>query len=160
MSKFNQKEGVFSVVCQVVGQDSFDGAVELTKDQRSEVIELVTQGLLKGEIEMKDEARAKHDTEAKMRTYTNGLVSNWLRKDLRLNGGEKYEIKNKGSRAGSGDKVIKELKKLRSTLTDEAQIAAVNAEIDKRMAVIKAEKAKSIEIDTSLIPEDLLDMIS
>lgn len=155
----NQKEAVFSAVCQVTGQDSFDSAIELTKDQRAEVISIVAEGFANGEVEMKDEARKKHDTEAKLRTYTNGLVSNWLRKDKRLNGGVKYEIKNKGSRAGSGDKVIRELKKLRSTLTDEAQIAAVDAEIEKRLATVKAEKAKSVEIDTSLIPQDLLDLV-
>ena len=156
----NQKEAVFSAVCSTLGQDSFDSAVELTSEQRAQVIEMVAEGFAAGEVEMSDEARAKHDTESKLKTYTNGLVSNWLRKDKRLNGGVKHTIKNPGSRAGSGDKVVKELKKLRSTLTNDSQIAAVDFEIEKRLTAIKAEKAKSIEIDTSLIPEDLLDLVN
>ena len=160
MSKFNQKEGVFGAVCSVLGAESFDAAVELNSDQRKQVIEIVTEGLMAGEIEMTDAAREKHNDESKMRTYTNGLVSNWLRKDKRLNGNVKHEIKNPGSRAGSGDKVVAELKKLRSTLTDPGQIAAVDHEIEKRINAIKAERAKSVEIDTSLIPEDLLDLVN
>ncbi len=159
MSKFNQKDGVFGAVCSVVGAESFDAAVELTKEQRSQVIEIVTEGLLSGDIEMTDKARAKHDTDAKMKTYTNGLVSNWLRKDKRLNGNVQHKIKNPGSRAGSTDPVIKNLRLLRSTLTDDSQIAAVDAEIDKRIEAMRAEKAKSVEIDMSLIPDDLKDII-
>ncbi len=156
----NQKEAVFSAVCATLGQESFDSAVELSSEQRAQVIEMVAEGFAAGEVEMSDAARAKHDSESKIKTYTNGLVSNWLRKDKRLNGNVKHTIKNPGSRAGSGDPVVKNLKLLKSTLTDESQIAAVDAEIEKRLAAIKAEKAKSVEIDTSLIPEDLLDLVN
>jgi hypothetical protein len=159
MSTLNQKNGVFNAVCSVTEQDSFDSAVELTKEDRATVIEIVAAGLTAGEIDLSDAARAKFDTDAKMKTYTNGLVSNWLRKDKRLNGGEQHIIKNPGSRAGSGDKVVKELRKLRSTFTEAAQIEAVDAEIDKRLAKIKAERAKSVEIDMSLIPDDLKDLL-
>jgi len=151
----NQKNGVFAAVCSVTEQDSWDHAVELTKEQRDSVIEIVTQGFMNGEIEMKDQSKEKHDTEAKIRTYTNGLVSNHLRKDLRLNGNVPYAAKNPGSRAGAGDSVIKELKKLQSTMTDPTQVQLVQDEIDKRLATIKASKAKDVEIDMSLIPEDL-----
>lgn len=159
MTKFNQKEGVFQAVCAVTEQDSFDSAVELTKEQRSSVIEIVTQGLMAGEIDFSDAARAKYDTEAKVKTYTNGLVSNWLRKDKRLNGGVKHQIKNPGSRAGAGDPILKNLKLFRSTLTEPDHIAAVDAEIEARQAALKTERAKKVDIDMSLIPDDLKDLI-
>ena len=159
MSNVNQKTGVFNAVTSVLEQDSFDSACELSKEQRAQVIEIVTEGFIAEEIEMSAEARAKHNTDAKMKTYTNGLVSNWLRKDKRLNGGEQYKAKNPGSRAGSGDKVIKELKKLMSTFTEQDQIDAVQTEIDKRLTSLKAEKAKSVEIDMSLIPDDLKELL-
>ena len=111
-------------------------------------------------MEFSESAQAKYDTEAKIKTYTNGLVSNWLRKDTRLNGGVKHQIKNPGSRAGSGDEVIKNLKRLASTLSNPEQLAAVQAEIDKRLAQLKAEKAKNVEIDMSLIPVDLQHLIN
>lgn len=151
----NQKEGVFNAVCGVTGNDSFDGAVELTSEQRAQVIEIVTQGFVNGEIEMSEAGRAKYADESKLKTYCNGLVSNWLRKDKRLNGGVKHQIKNPGSRAGSGDPVIKELKKMLDVVETDEHKAAVEHEIEKRLAAIKAEKAKSIEIDESLIPDDL-----
>lgn len=155
----NQKEAVFSAVCSVLGQDSFDSAVELTKDERATVIEMVCEGFSAGEVEFSEAAQQKYAEPSKLKTYTNGLVSNWLRKDKRLNGGVKHTIKNPGSRAGSGDKVIRELKKLKSTLTEDHQIEAVENEINKRLAAIKAEKAQSIEIDASLIPEDLQSLL-
>ena len=160
MSKFNQKEGVFNAVCAVTEQESFDGAVTLTKEQRASVISIVTEGLVSGDIDMTAAAREKHNDEAKMRTYTNGLVSNWLKKDLRLNGNEPHKPKNPGSRAGSSDAVIKNLKALKSTLSNPEQIAAVDAEIDKRLATLKAEKTKTVEIDINLIPEDLRDLVN
>lgn len=156
----NQKTAVFNAVCSVLGQDSFDECISLTKEQRATVIEAVAEGFTSGEVEFSETAQAKYNTDAKVKTYTNGLVSNWLRKDTRLNGNVKHTIQNPGSRAGSGDKVIKELKKLASTLTDPAQSSAVQAEIDKRLATLKAEKAKNVEIDMSLIPADLQDLIN
>jgi hypothetical protein len=156
----NQKTAVFNAVCSVLNQDSFDESVSLTKEQRATVIEMVTEGFSAGDVEFSESARAKYDSPAKIKTYTNGLVSNWLRKDKRLNGNVQHTIANPGSRAGAGDKVIKELKKLASTLTDPAQIAACQSEIDNRLAALKAEKAKNVEIDMSLIPADLQDLVN
>lgn len=156
----NQKTAVFNTVCQVLGQDSFDGAVELTKEQRQQVIAIVAEGFYNGEVELSQNAAEKYDTIEKLKGYSNGLVSNWLRKDTRLNGGSKYEAKNPGSRAGSGDKVVRELKRLRSTLTDPSQIATVDQEIEKRLEAIKVEKAKKVEINADLLPEDLRALVS
>ena len=155
----NQKNAVFAAACSVLEQDSFDEAVVLTKEQRASVIEIVAEGFSNFEVELKEESREKYNTPAKLKTYTNSLVSNWVRKDKRLNGDVQHTIKNPGSRAGSGDAVIRELKKLKSTFTEQDQIDACDTEIEKRMAVIKAEKAKDVEIDMSLIPEDLRDLL-
>lgn len=162
MSKFNQKNGVFAAIEAVLSENgkAIDGKVELTRDERHAVVEMVTTGLFTGEIEMKEEARAKYDTEEKMRGYARGLVNNWLRKDDRLNGGVDYVPKNPGSRAGSGDAVIRELKKLRSTLTDPSEIQAVEAEIEKRIQALQAEKAKSVEINETLIPDELKHLLA
>ena len=161
MSNVNQKTGVFNAICSVTEQDSFDGACELSKEQRAQVYEIVTDGFMAEEIEMTDKARAKYNTRELMRTkYVPGLVSNWVTKDLRLNGNKPHKTLNPGSRAGSGDAVIRELKKLMSTFTEQDQITAVQTEIDKRLATLKATKAKSVEIDMSLIPDDLKDLIA
>lgn len=155
----NQKEGVFSAVCAVLESDEFGAAVELTSEQRATVIEIVTAGLLDGEISMTTDARAKHDDEAKMKGYTNGLVSNWLRKDKRLNGNTIYEIKNPGSRTGAGDTVIRELRKLLKTVTGDHK-DAVQREIDKQLAKIQAEKAKTVTINIDQIPKELRHLVN
>jgi len=155
----NQKDGVFSAVCEVFGQDSFDSKLEYTKDQAHEVCEIVTIGLMDGTISMSTEAKAKYDDHTKMRQYAGGLVANWFRKDLRLNGGEVYEIKSPGSRAGSGDPVLKELRKLKKAVTP-AQAEAVQEEIDKRLALIQTKKSADVIINTDLIPEELRHLVN
>lgn len=159
MSKFSQKESVFAAVkayCQENGIKHEDGQkLELSKDGRKAVIEMVTQAALAGTMELSVEATAKYSTAQAMRTYCNGLVSNWLRKDVRFNGGEKYTPANPGSRAGQGDEVIKNLRALKKNLTATGDIAAVDAEIEKRVAELKTSKVKAVTIDASKIPEHL-----
>ena len=151
----NQKEGVFFAVCSMFNAESFDKAIVLTKDERATLINTVTTSLVDGSISMTDDAREKYNTPESMRKYVDGLVSNWLRKDLRLNGNVPHEIKNPGSRAGNADPVIKELRKLRKTLSGEKEIAAVDKEINTRIAVVQASKAKSIEINVDMLPKEL-----
>jgi len=81
----------------------------------------------------------------------------YLRKDKRLNGGEKYEIKNPGSRAGSGDDMLKALKALRSTLTDDDAIASIDEAIDNRIAELSV--VKKVTIDPESLPEHLRHLI-
>jgi hypothetical protein len=133
--------------------------VSLTKEQRAEVIGIVTDDIMSGGTEFSAEAKAKYTTRDDVKGYVNGMVSNWLRKDTRLNGGSKYETKNPGSRAGSGDEVLKNLKALKSTLTDESHKAAVDEEIKKRTDELAAAKAKTVTIDLDKIPEALRHLI-
>ena len=155
----SQKQSVFVAVCAVLNEDNINRKVELTKDQRAEVVGMVTDSIVSGETEFSTEAKAKYPTRDDVKGYVNGMVSNWLRKDLRLNGGSKYETKNPGSRAGSGDEVLKNLKALRTTLTDKDHIAAVDEEIAKRVAELAEQKAKSVTINADKIPEALRHLI-
>jgi hypothetical protein len=150
-----QNDAVFQAVCSVLDSNSFDSAVVLTKDQRESVVEMVTEGILSGKVDFSAEAKAKHDTPAKVKSYTVGMVSNHLRKDKRLNGNTKYEIKNPGSRAGAGDKQLQALKALRSTITDDQALADIDEAIANRTAEIAAEKQKAVEINADAIPEHL-----
>ena len=156
----NQKEGVFNAIVSVlkeVGKAIVDGvACKLDDSERKSVIGIVANGLHNGDIALSADAKAKYDTVDKLeKKYVPGLVSNWLRKDTRLNGGEKYVTKNPGSRAGQGDETLKNLKLLKGTLTDAEQIAAVQSEIDKRVEEIKKEKQKDVKVDLTKIPVEL-----
>ena len=163
--KVKQKEGVYSAVVAFAQENDIDFAdgqsFEPSKEQRLAIVGMVTAAMEAGEIELSEAAQAKYNTTEKLHGYCNGLTSNWLRKDTRLNGGEKYEIKNPGSRAGSGDKVITELRKLKKTLTQgTAEMEAVENEINSRLATIQTARAKKVEINAELIPEELKHLVS
>ena len=91
------------------------------------------------------------------------MVDNTFRKDKRMNGGVKHEIKNPGSRAGSGDEVVKNLRALLSTTTDESAKSSISTAISTRIEELKALKpksAKKVKIDFDLIPEELRHLIA
>lgn len=154
----SQKEAVFSAIQNVFSQNnkSIDGTVELSKEERASVVQIVTAGITAGHVAFSDEAAAKYDTAEKIKGYVSGMVGNWLAKDKRLNGGNKYEAKNPGSRASQGDEMLKNLKALRSQLTDSAHLSAVDEKIAERTNELSASKAKKVEVDFSKIPADLL----
>lgn len=160
----NQRTGVYNAIVAFCDENNvaFEDGMEFvpTKEQRTEIIALVAAAFEAEEITMSEEAKEKYNNLAKLKSYSNGLVSNWLRKDPRLNGNVKHEIKNPGSRAGSGDPVIKELRKLKKTLTSgSAEFTAVDQEINKRLEKVQAEKAKKVTIDVDQIPEELRHLI-
>ena len=157
---FSQKEAVFNAVSQVLSESdvTFEQgqAVDLSKDQREAVIGIIMTGFEKGQIELKSE-------QENLRAYTGGLVSNWLRKDKRLNGGGTYKPANPGSRTGHSDAQVKNLRILLSTLPEGSQeYTAVEAKIEERVAEIKAEKAKSKAkaIDVTALPEEFRHLVN
>lgn len=149
----SQREAVYNAVINVVGQ--LDGKYELSKNQRDEVVMIVSQGIEEGNVVFSDSARTKYHSSALVKTYTVGLVSNWLRKDTRLNGGVKYQPKNPGSRTGQTDPQLKALRALLKQQTDSTMISKIESHIESRKAEIQAEKLKSVEIDYSQIPAEL-----
>lgn len=155
-----QKEAVYAAVLEAL--DEISGPVTLTKDQRKDVIDAITTGITTGEVEFSDEARAKYSTEAQIRNYVSGLVNNWLRKDTRLNGGTKHEVKNPGSRAGQGDEQLKAMRALRKQLSivgDVAKVAEVDLAIARRIEEVKATRKlatpKTPAVDLSNVPDEL-----
>lgn len=152
----SQKECVYQAVFQVIDLQDVDGAVKPSKDQLQEIYSLVAEKLSLGEANFSDEAKTRYPTlESIRKEYVPGMVSNWLRKDVRLNGGEPYKTKNPGSRAGQGDEILRNLKALKSTLSDAEQVNAVQTEIDKRIAELAAAKSTKVTIDLDKIPAEL-----
>ena len=149
-----QREAVFNAVKNVMGEQ--DGAYDPSKEQRAQIINIVTEGILANEVDFSDQAKAKYDTPEKVKSYTSGMVSNWLRKDKRLNGGETYKPKNPGSRTGSQDEEVKNLKALlKSGTLDSDGEQIVQARLDERIKEIKAEKSK-VEINFDALDPELL----
>ena len=151
----SQKESVYKTVTNVMGKQ--EGAYQPTPKEKLQIIEIISTGIMQGEIAFSEEAKLKYDTPDKVKSYTSGMVSNHLRKDTRLNGGTKYQIKNPGSRAGTSDPEIKAMRALiKSGTLNPAQLSIVQERLDAKLAEIKANK---VEIDLSAIPADLLEKL-
>jgi len=149
-----QKDAVFNTVSEVV-EITEGEAVSLNDEQRKTCLAILTTAMQQGEILVSEAKQAKMTTEKDYKDYSANILNNWLRKDKRLNGDTTYVPKNPGSRAGAGDEQVKELKKLKSTLSDPTAQAEVQAAIDERVAELRAARnqAKIEEIDFSLIPQ-------
>ena len=147
-----QKECVYGIVCAVTNLELGTSKAEPTKEQLQQIYEMVTTEIVAGNVNY-DFETAKNKTPEDIRAkYVPGMVSNWLRKDLRLNGGEKYETKNPGSRMGSGDEQLKNLKALKSLHPEHSE--AIDEQIAVRLKELNVSK-KVVEVDMSKIPDDL-----
>lgn len=154
-----QREAVFSATINVLKQagKELTGDIKtlISKDETSSVVQIVMQGFKAGTVEFKDNISnaGKLSDEKKLKSYVIGLVNNWFRKDVRLNGGTKYEAKNPGSRQGCGDEQMKALKALAAQFaSDPAKLSTIQAAIAHRSAELApAPKA----IDISAIPAEL-----
>jgi hypothetical protein len=153
-----QRQAVFNAVINVMGQQD-SGAYQPTTEQRKQIIEIVAEGLASGEVDFSESAQAKYDSPEKIKGYTSGLVSNWLRKDPNLNGGETYRPTNPGSRTGSQDEQVKAIRALiKSGKLDEDGTKLAQAKLDERLDELRAEKNK-VEINVDQLPADLREQL-
>jgi hypothetical protein len=151
-----QNDAVFGAVCVVLKCDGFDSAVDVTSEQREMVVQIVTEGILSGKVSFTNEAKVKYDTDAKVKGYVVGMVSHHLRNDKRLNGGVKREIKNPGSRSGSGDEQLKALKLLQSNYNNGSEEwHEIEAAIANRTLEIQATRKPKATINIDALPEAL-----
>ena len=141
-----QSEAVVQAVVNVCGET--EGAYQPTKEQRAQIAEILFAGFQAGKIDLKS---AKDEKELK--AYIPGLITNWLNKSPKLNGGVKYETKNPGSRTGSSDPQVKAMRALLSTKTDEFERAEIQKFIDARLAELAPTKTVTINVDD--LPEEL-----
>ena len=166
MSKLNQKMAVINVVLATLSARGVTYELNSTKpvsslltDSDKESIRNTLFTMFRNnEIELSDEAASKFSDDSKLKTYISGLVNNWLRKASELNAGMKYQAKNPGSRAGSGDIQVREMKKLLNATVGEEEKAVIQEAIDARLDEIKATKNK-VEIDSTKLPEHLRHLV-
>ena len=149
MSKMTQRAATFAAICAVTGHTGEGDAVVISKEQRAQVNMILFEGFKAGTIQLD-----KEYTDSDLKSYVSGLQSNWIRKDPRLNGGQKYTAKNPGSRAGSTDPSIKAMRVLLGTLTDESERAEVQSHIDARQSELNAAKQTKV-VDFSVLPAEL-----
>lgn len=167
MSKLSQHQAVVNATKTWFGERFREGAdvkEYATKSDRQAIALAVAEGMLNGDVELSDAAKAKYaeSIESLTSKYVMGMVTNWFNKSRELNGGAKYETKNPGSRAGAGDDQVREMRKLRKqleTLGNADGVARVDAAISARLAELGAAKTKTIEINVDAIPAELRALI-
>lgn len=130
----------------------------LTDKMKEEIRSELFAMFRNGSISYSEDFKSKVADDTELKKYISGLVNNWIRKAPEFNNGSKYEAKNPGSRAGSGDEQVKEMKKLLSVTTDAKARAIIQDTIDKRLASLAAEK-KSVEINVDALPESLRHLV-
>ncbi len=143
----NQREAVFTFVSEVTNVEQ-GVKIELSTEERKQVIAMLVAGFEAEEISLKSE---QNDIEK----YSKSLLANWLKKDKRLNGGVDHVIKNPGSRAGSGDEQVRTLRALKKETTDPTRITKIDEMIQARLAEIKPEK----KVDTSCLSDEQLEAL-
>lgn len=156
MSKISQVNAVIESVKAVV-QVREGERVQLTKDQRGNVIDSLVFGFKDGAIEMSEAAQAKYLSDDKaLKVYVNGLLTNWLNKSPVLNGGTKYEAKNPGIRKGSDE--YKQAIALKKHLLESGALVPVELEGFIAEHAPKSEpKVKTLATDA--LPEELRKLV-
>lgn len=148
-----QSDAVVQAVINVTGHEAYsEVACELTSEQRSQVRMILFEGFKSKSIVLSPEKYA--EGEKSINDYIPGLINNHMRKDKRLNGNVTYAAKNPGSRAGSGDAQLKNLKALLGTVATDADRAEIQSYIDARTAELNAAK-QATTVDFSALPADL-----
>lgn len=157
-----QIEAVMNVVVSFTSDEGIafeEGSTKLdfNKSQLDSMTAMLVASFEAGDIEIKSEKES-----ARPAAYLRSMLRNHLRKDSRLNGGEKYsEIKTEGKKRIT-DPTLKELKKLLTAVTaagNAESIAAVQAEHDKQLAIVEAAKNKAEAIDAGKLPESLRHLV-
>jgi hypothetical protein len=147
-----QGEAVYQAVLITVGEPRGKVLDYITDAQKKEVHDAVYRMFKDGVT-----VHARNPPDEELRKYIPGLVNNWMRKDLRLNGGSPYVTKNPGIRAGSGDEQLRNLKLLLTKVSGDSEAtAAVKAAIEERQAQIKP-AAKTINV--AVLPEKLRHLV-
>ena len=159
MSKQTQRSAVYNAVINQFAEvgihfeDGMNASEYLTKDYRSNIHEIVCEGFRSGSVEFEDTASNKQKLadSSKLSSYVSGLISNWLRKDTRLNGGGKYVAKNPGSRAGQGDEQMKTLRALSKQFAGTDKESFINEQIEQRKAQIASTKTTSVVLTEEML---------
>ena len=126
----------------------------LTAEDKKAVQTILVAGFNKSEIDLKDDAKKKYiGNTSELNKYVSGLQNNWIRKFPSFNAGTTYQAKNPGSRAGTGDEQVKEMRKLLKITADSSAKLAIQSAIDSRLAEIKP--ATEVKVNLDAIPAEL-----
>jgi hypothetical protein len=137
-----QKEAVYNAITTVFADNGvtfppgFNAASLLTKSLRKAVMNQLVSDFQNGLITLSADANTKLSNAVELRAYVSGLISNWLRKDVRLSGGAVTKTTVRASSVQSTDPQLKVLNTLLKAQTDPVKIAEVQAAIAAYKTVV------------------------
>lgn len=156
----SQKDAVTNVVKSTFPSYKLGGEVILksllTADIKKVMKATLFESFRAGEVTF-SAGEEKLADDVYLNKYVSGLLDNWVRKNPDFNanfGGGKYETKNPGSRAGSQDESIREMRKLlKSSKLSSEDRTEIEQAINDRLVEIKPESVVTINVEA--IPEHL-----
>lgn len=140
-----QKDAVFNAITQVFASNSIsftpnatNVAGLLTRELRSQINARLVTDFSSGSVELSDDAKSKLENVLELRAYISGLVSNWVRKDPRLNGGNIVATTSSSTSSVSkvlrNDAQLQALRKLHAAQVDSSKQAEIQGHIEKRIS--------------------------
>jgi hypothetical protein len=159
----NQRQATVSVLLSVLSEDGVDYELNgptpindvLQPYHKEQARTILITMFRTGRVQYRPEFQSKVDDDSEIKKYVGGLINNWIRKAKEFNNGEAYVPSNPGSRAGSGDAQIRELKKLLAKVKGTEHEAKVQAAIQARIEEIKPK----LEINEAMIPANLRELL-
>ena len=166
MEQVNQREATYNAIKSVLEannisfEDGMNTKEVLTPEIKKEIRGVLFEGFRANSISYTAAfASSKLNNDSELNKYCGGLISNWIKKDKRLNGNVKYVIKNPGSRAGQSDEQVRELRKLLKTVAGTDAETEVKKALDARIAEVKATKVPAVTINVDALPEALRHLV-
>ena len=147
----NQREATVNTILAVLQDKGLDYELSgptpvsqvLTAEDKAKVRETLFAMFRFNQIDFKDKAKLADDKYLK--DYVSGLTNNWIRKAPEFNCGIDYQAKNPGSRQGSSDEAIKEMRKLLSVTTDAQAKQVIQQAISDRQAELKPKATVNLD---------------
>lgn len=153
----NQKDGTHQVVSAVLKESGTPidpkTPVTLSPEERAKCIERLSTMFSQKQISCTQSYEPK-----RLKTYCGGLLSNWLKKDRRLNGDVEFQLQNPGSRADNSSPEIVEMRKLKKQVKGTDNEAKVQKILDEMVTNHRQAKKKQ-DINLDLIPAELQDLV-
>lgn len=135
-----QKDAVFNAVTSVLANNNITFASGsnvadlLTRELRSQINTQLMSDFQAGNVALAADSQSKLTNTVELRNYVSGLVSNWVRKDPRLNGGTVVATTSSSStKSLNSDPKLRALRKLHATQTDLNRKAEIQGYIDARL---------------------------
>lgn len=166
IKKLSQKDAVFEIIKAVLGSlysSDIPMRPMFSSERMNKAVELFISKIKSGEIERPKRksinSNAHYDSEYGVRKYARNIIFNWLNKDLRLNGGEKYDPSKSRESIFERDSIIKQLNILQRGIQDAVILKEINKTINDRKKQLAVHEGSLYLVSKCITDEPLQNLI-